>query len=133
MCISGIAVGRWQYEPHPIRMQKYYDDNASGLRHIKLTARDSLAAYTCRRCGEWQGCAHCIDDIASMVCSQCRDWANDLSEQVHGRMVSRELAREGLKIVEQFCKGRINRDDMTKLWADACSVLGRKGLTNGPG
>ena len=68
------------------------------------------------------GCAHCIEDVAGLVCSKCHDWANDLSERVHGKMVRGELASEGLRLVLMIYKGSITVEQYKKLWAEACQV-----------
>lgn len=84
MCSSGLGWGRKQIDPHPIKFQKEYNDYSRGLRGIKLTYQQAKAAYTCRYCNQWQGCSVCVGDIAELICKRCRDWANDISEQVHG-------------------------------------------------
>jgi len=65
----------------------------------------------------WQGCGNCLEDIASLVCNNCRDWANDISEQVHGKMVKDyEMRLEAMKLVIMVQRGQINMDEYYKLW-----------------
>lgn len=111
------------HDAHEKKFQGQYDDPSRGLRRVKLTREESKAAYTCRRCGEWMGCAVCLEDVAGLVCKQCHDWANDLSERVHGRMVSRDLAREGFRMVGMLYDGKINADEFEKLWNEARMVM----------
>lgn len=107
------------HEGHPILLQAKYDDLSRGLRGVRLTIEESKAAYTCRRCGEYQGCAVCIDDVASLVCRNCRDWANDLSERVHGKMVNQELAQHGMQLIMMLAKRKLTKEDFIKLWDEA--------------
>lgn len=131
VCQAGAGYGRKTiineqgHDAHMKRFQASYDDPSRGLRRVRLTREESQAAYTCRRCGEWMGCAVCIDDVASLVCKNCHDWANDLSERVHGRMVGKELAREGFKIVEMVLHGKIDSEGFEKLWSEARAVMRR--------
>jgi len=119
MCTEGRGWGRRSIDSHPIKYQGHYDDWNRGLRGVSLSYEESKAAYTCRKCGALQGCASCIDDVASLVCRDCHDWANNLSQQVHGRMVGPELAEEGMKLILMVSKGQITVEDFNKLWDEA--------------
>lgn len=66
------------------------------------------------------GCAHCLDDVASLVCLDCHDWANDISERVHGKMVKdKQLIDEAFRLTQMLVKKKINLDDFKRLWAEA--------------
>lgn len=68
----------------------------------------------------------CIEDIASLVCPQCRDWANDISERVHGKMVKdHEMRLEAMKLVVMVHKGQIDMNEYNKLWDDMRAVQAR--------
>lgn len=59
----------------------------------------------------------CAGDIASMVCSACHDWANDISEQVHGRMVKdREKKEYAMRIVKMRFDGKVNDEEAQKMF-----------------
>lgn len=93
-----------------------------------MTYVEAKAAYTCRKCGLHMGCAVCIEDLSELVCRNCRDWANDISERVHGKMIkSAELKQVGMKLVLMIAEGKIGEQDFDKLWNDA-----RANLRDGP-
>jgi hypothetical protein len=83
-CSEGFGVGRKALAPHPIKFQSRYHDYVTGLH--KLSYAQAKAAYTCRKCGAWMGCATCLDQITDIVCRVCKDWASNLAESVHGKM-----------------------------------------------
>lgn len=61
------------------------------------------------------GCMTCAGDIASLVCSECRDWANDISERVHGKMVKDPRKRAAaMSSVLDFYHKRISQDEIEK-------------------
>jgi hypothetical protein len=120
LCSEGVGWGRKHGDAHPRMIALSYDDPTRGLRRVKITREDSIKSYNCRKCGTYQGCAFCLADIASIVCKDCGDWANDLSERVHGRMVKdKELARTGFKLVAMVSAGQIDFEGFTKLWNEA--------------
>lgn len=103
--------GRKHIEDHPITLQGSYDDPSRKLKGIKLTYDQALANYSCRKCKAWMGCNRCIDDVASLICRNCQDWANNISESVHGRLVRGEESEEAWKIVKMRETGKITDDD----------------------
>jgi hypothetical protein len=125
LCQEGAGYFRQNREPHRKSYQLTYNDFTRGLKGIRLSLEDSRAAYTCRTCKTWQGCGGCLEDIASIVCKTCRDWANDISEQVHGPMVQgAEFKSEGVKMVIMLDRGQyVTFDDYMKSWNEARAVL----------
>ena len=125
ICSSGFGWFRNNIEPQPAKYQSYYDDPTRNQRGIKLTYEQAKAAYTCRHCGQWMGCRVCLEsDLASLICKTCHDWANDLSQRVHGRMIhDAELKQQGLKLILMLYGGQVDREDYDKLWREACAVL----------
>ena len=70
------------------------------------------------------GCAVCLEDVACLVCRNCRDWANDISERVHGKMIKNdELKSQGIKLVLMLYEGKINQEEYDKLWGEARALL----------
>jgi len=118
VCAGGIGAGCNRRDPHPYAVRREYDDYSRHLRGINLTAEQAESFYYCRRCQLYQGCHLCVGDVASLVCTNCRDWANDISEQVHGRMVPRERGKDAFKIVILMAMGRISEHDGNKLFAE---------------
>jgi hypothetical protein len=90
ICAGGIGFGCHRHDPHPYAARDKYDDWSRGLRGIRLIGANVELVYFCRRCEKYQGCHLCVGDPASLVCTNCHDWANDISEHVHGVMVPRE-------------------------------------------
>lgn len=127
LCTGGIAFGCFYKELHPVRLPTTYDDHSRNLRGIHIEKADARAAYWCRKCKAYMGCGGCIadGDLAGIVCTNCHDWANDISEQVHGRMTYNdvELRRHGLKLVIMRGEGKIDGDDFDKLWAQALKTI----------
>lgn len=119
LCNGGIADGCQKLGPHKFTAPTTYDDFPSGLKGIKIGKQLARDSYFCRKCGSFMGCHGCAGDIATLVCNKCEDWANDLSEQVHGRMVKRDLASAGMKLVMMVSNGQIDLADFNKLWDEA--------------
>jgi hypothetical protein len=71
--------------------------------------------YYCRFCEEYMGCKLCAQNPSELVCLRCHDWALDVGEKKHGRMVKdREKGAEALKLVSMIYDGRISLDDGLK-------------------
>jgi hypothetical protein len=102
ICAGGVGFGCHRHDPHPYAARTRYDDYSRGLKGIRLLGDDVDAVYICRRCKKFQGCHLCVGDPASVVCTNCHDWANDISEHVHGAMVPRG---EVMKVVTGLVKG----------------------------
>lgn len=66
----------------------------------------------------------CIEDVATLVCKKCHDWANNISETVHGPMVqNRDLKQGGMKLVQMINDGKLDHDGFDKLWNEARYAL----------
>ena len=64
------------------------------------------------------GCSLCADKPRDMVCNNCKDWATDLAERTHGRMVKDTDTRiNAMKIVMMRYEGSINDDEAGKLFS----------------
>jgi len=118
VCAGGIGFGCNRRDPHPYAVRREYDDYSRRLRGIKLTAEEAESFYYCRRCQRYQGCHLCVGDVASLVCTACHDWANEISEHCHGRMVPRERGTDAFRIVMLMAIGRISERDGSKLFAE---------------
>lgn len=124
ICAGGIGHGCNRRDPHAFAARLTYDDYSRGLKNILLTAAQADAAYFCRHCQKFQGCHQCVGDPASLVCNGCKDWANDISEAVHGRMVPRERARDAFKLVGMLAAGKITASDGMKLFSELFALKG---------
>ncbi len=131
ICTGGLAAGSYLKEPHRFVVPKTYDDLASKLRGIRVTKEESKGSYRCRRCKAFMGCRTCAGAIEDLVCSVCRDWANTIAEQVHGKMIPPELASHGLKLINMMVLGKLDYNGFLKLWTDA--LKSPKTATTGEG
>lgn len=124
VCAGGRAFGFKQTSgTHRFRTPKTYDDWSRGLIGIHIEKDEAARAYRCRKCQTFMGCWTCAGDIATLICNQCEDWANDISERVHGRMVKDpELARECWKIVDMRRSGQIGDDDIVPMFKNIFSA-----------
>lgn len=114
-----MGLDRKRGDAHRRTFQLSYDDPSRGLRRIKLDLIQARANYICRHCGGYLGCASCIEDVAGLVCSTCRDWGNLISEKVHGAMVkSLEARSQAMKIVLQIYNGEVAVEDFEKVFQE---------------
>lgn len=124
VCAGGIGNGCKQLPPHRFRMPLSYDDPTRGLKHIKIEKHEAREAYFCRRCKHFMGCLSCVADIACLICNNCKDWANDISEAVHGRLVvDKDLMDHGFKLLNMVVKGGLKSGDFEKLWRESCQAV----------
>lgn len=124
VCAGGIGDGCQKLPPHRFRLALVYDDPTRGLKNIKLEKDDAREAYFCRRCKRFMGCMSCVGDIASLVCNNCKDWANDISETVHGRMVTDpDLMAHGFKMLDMVSKGALSIQGFESLWKQSCEAV----------
>ena len=127
ICIGGAAHGCYLREPHRFVTPKGYSEwiipqsRSEKVQRLKypLDKDTSKRAYRCRKCHGFMGCSSCAGAIENLVCSNCRDWANDIAEKVHGKMVSSDLASLGFKLVDMVQKGKLDMPGFDKLWSDA--------------
>jgi len=118
VCAGGVGFGCHRHDPHPYAARTRYNDYSRNLKGIKLNAVEVDLVYFCRRCEKFQGCHLCVGDPASLVCTNCHDWANDISEKVHGRIVPRENASDVFHVVKVLARGKFSDDDAKKLFDD---------------
>ncbi len=119
ICTGGSAHGCYTKTPHKFVTPQKYDDYSRNLRGISVSKDESTAAYRCRKCGTFMGCRTCAGNIEDLVCTVCHDWANQIAETVHGKMVSPELASHGMKLLDMMQNGKIDEEGFKKLWQDA--------------
>jgi len=124
VCAGGIGHHCKKLPPHRFSAPASYDDPTRSLRGVHLEKREARDGYFCRRCQKFMGCLQCAGDIASLVCNNCNDWANDISEKVHGKMVTdAELKKVGIRLVTMLGSGQINQEQYTELWNEARVTL----------
>ena len=118
VCAGGIGHGCNRRDPHVYSVRRTYDDYSRNLIGVRLTDEQMERIYYCRRCGQFQGCHFCVGDAASLACINCRDWANDISEVVHGHILPTGKAPDAFKLVMMVAAGRVTPDDGEKLFRE---------------
>ncbi len=120
ICAGGTGHGCRRSPPHRFVAAGAHDDYSRGLRGVKLDKQQSRDSYFCRQCQKFMGCYFCVGDVASLVCNNCQDWASDISEFAHGRMVKdSQLKDHGMKLVLMVGEGQLSLEDFNKLWNEA--------------
>lgn len=120
VCVGGKAIECHKGGVHKFTMAHRYDDPSRGLIGIGIDREISRGSYWCKKCGAFMGCSSCIEDIATMTCSMCRDWANDLSLRVHGKMIvnGSQLSAESWNLIQMRERRQLDDEQAGRLFSE---------------